>query len=310
MNPLDFSGPGFLAFFMGFGLFVLGVMIFWIRDAELAYPVPGFNPPDPYEIAYLRGGRAEMLRVVVFSLIDRGLLVLTESDKLKTVSQDAVSIPKRDIERSVLKAFITEELPETVFKNDRVDVPATFYRNRLERWKVLPDIDTFKFRMRAIAVAVAIVCALSIAKIVIAAQRHRPFFFLLLLSGLIVWLLVSQYRRKRTFLGDRVVRDLQKLFVGLMARAPHLKAGGATNEAALAAAIFGLSALPYSRFPYVEKIFKKKVSSTGTNSYDCGTGLDDCGSSFGSSNASGCGSSCGSSCGGGGCGGGCGGCGS
>jgi hypothetical protein len=75
--------------------------------------------------------------------------------------------------------------------------------------------------------------------------------------------------------------------VRLRNRVSLLAADGATNEAVLVAATFGLTALPASRFPFAKQL-RKTIDAR--------------------SNSSGCGAS--SGCGGGGCGGGCGGCGS
>jgi hypothetical protein len=74
------------------------------------------------------------------------------------------------------------------------------------------------------------------------------------------------------------------MFARLRSRADSLRQGGATNEAALLAAVFGVGELSPTRFPAVEALTPKPKKSDGGSS---------------------CSSSC-SSCGGG-CGGGCGG---
>ena len=133
-----------------------------------------------------------------------------------------------------------------------------------------------------IALLLAGVAAL---KIYMATERDREnIWFLILFATALTVLLVRLIARHRTGLGDRVISDLKTLFHSLYMRRDSLKPRMQTAEAALLAAVFGLSALPI-RFQFVRDILRRS-----------------------SKNGSGCGSACGSSCGGGG--GGCGGCGS
>lgn len=74
MNPFELSGPEFLLFYIIFSVVVIGVAVFWRRRAELPAAPPKLDLSDPYLIAYLRGGDAEVLRVATVTLIDRGLL--------------------------------------------------------------------------------------------------------------------------------------------------------------------------------------------------------------------------------------------
>src|SRR6185436_11482472 len=83
----------------------------------------------------------------------------------------------------------------------------------------------------------------------------------------------------RTARGDALLADLRTLFRRLKDRAGSLRAGGATADAALLAAVFGLSALPASGFAYAKRLYPRAATSSGSS----------CSST-----------SCGSSCGGGG----------
>jgi hypothetical protein len=89
--------------------------------------------------------------------------------------------------------------------------------------------------------------------------------------------------------GRTLLADLRRLFARLRERAPRLTPGGASADAALLAAVFGVAALP-TAFAYAQALYPRAASTS-------------------SSWSSSCGASCGSSCGGGGGGGGCGGCG-
>jgi hypothetical protein len=94
-----------------------------------------------------------------------------------------------------------------------------------------------------------------------------------------------------------MMADLNQLFKRLKGRAYTLSAGGKTNEAALLAAVFGLSALPATGFPFISTLYPAKNKSD-SNSSGCGSSSSSCSSSSSSCSS---GSSCG---GGGGCGGG------
>src|SRR5215471_20544778 len=77
-NPIaDLYGPHFLILYGAVGVVVLAGAYFWIAShdstGELA-PLPIPASPDPYEVAYLRGGVNELIRVGVFDLINRGFL--------------------------------------------------------------------------------------------------------------------------------------------------------------------------------------------------------------------------------------------
>jgi uncharacterized protein (TIGR04222 family) len=76
-NPLtDLSLPSFLLLYAAGTVIGLISGSFWIwlcdgtRDDDL--PDESLSPPDPYEVAYLRGGAANVARLVVFDLIEQG----------------------------------------------------------------------------------------------------------------------------------------------------------------------------------------------------------------------------------------------
>jgi hypothetical protein len=135
----------------------------------------------------------------------------------------------------------------------------------------------------------------AIIKISVALNRGRTnigFLILMVVALVIAAGVVSRPRRTRS--GDLLLEDMRTLFSGLSGRANTLSPGGASNEVAFLAALFGVQALPLAAFPFARQLGKRAQPSASS----CSTFISSCGSS-----------SCGSSCGGG-CGGGCGGCGS
>ena len=284
MNPFDLSGPAFLVFYICLALMVIIALKLAIDEAEGGAP-RALPLSDPYQIAWLRGGTPEAARIAVLSLTDRGLLAVS-GDNLVNLST-APSVVREPIERAILARCAQSGTPATaVLGEPVVERACASYRARLERLQLMPDAAMRAQRYRWFAIAAAILLGIALGKIVIAFGRGRynvEFLIILTLIGLgVVWFLV---RRRRTHLGNRMLKDLQRLFRALRQRAATIRAGAMTSDAMLLAAVFGISALPATGFADFLRVYKKAASSGG-----------------------GCGSSCGSGCGGGG-GGGCGGCG-
>jgi len=285
MNPFDLSGPPFLLFYIIVAVIVIVALKLVIDEAESG-PARTLPLGDPYQIAWLRGGTPEAARIAVLSLSDRGLLAVSGENLVNLSS--AQSAVREPIERAILARCAQSNTPATAVLDDPVvERGCASYRARLERLQLMPDAAMRARRYRWFAIAAAILLCVAIAKIVIAFGRARynvGFLIILAVMGLLViWLLV---RRPRTHLGNRMLKDLRRLFGALRQRAGTIRPGSMTSDAMLLAAVFGISALPATGFADLHRVYKKAASSGG-----------------------GCGSACGSGCGGGG-GGGCGGCGS
>ena len=285
MNPFDLSGPAFLVFYTCVALIVIIALKLVIDEAEGGAP-RALPLSDPYHIAWLRGGTPEAARIAVLSLTDRGLLAVS-GDNLVNLSA-APSVVREPIERAILARCAQSGTPATaVLSEPAVERACTSYRARLERLQLMPDAAMRAQRHRWFAIAAALLLGIALGKIIIAFGRGRyNVEFLIILTAIalgVVWFLV---RRRRTRLGNRMLKDLQRLFRALRQRAATIRPGAMTSDAMLLAAVFGISALPAMGFADFLRVYKKAASSGG-----------------------GCGSSCGSGCGGGGGGGGCGGCG-
>ncbi len=286
-NPFDLPGPQFLIFYVVLGVFT--IIILWLaRQASEAADAPRIDYSDPYLLAYLRGGAPEVIRVATVSLIDRGLLQMTD-DQLVDVNQSAVNIVRRPIEKALLQHFRFRAKASSAFTSPAILSTCEEYRDALQRLGLIPDESILRVRLWRLCVAVILLSGVAALKILIALQRGRTnIFFLVLLAVFFVFIAIRVHNPLRTRRGDALLADLRNLFSSLKARAAMLRPGGETADAALLMAVFGLGALPAVSFPYAKQ-FQPKSSASSTSG---------CGSA--------CGSSCGSSCGGGG---GCGGCG-
>jgi uncharacterized protein (TIGR04222 family) len=198
------------------------------------------------------------------------------------------SFVRQPVESAILARCARSGTAATaILKDPGVERACAPYRAQLEQLQLMPDAGMRARRYGWFALAAALLLGIAAIKIAIAIGRGRyNVEFLIILTVIAVfaiWLLV---RRRRTSLGNRIVKDLRRLFSALHQRAASIRPGAMTSDTVLLAAVFGLAALPATGFADLLRVYKKSASSGG-----------------------GCGSSCGSGCGGGG-GGGCGGCGS
>jgi len=288
MNPLDLPGPQFLLFYVCLTAAVLIALWALLGQAEKG-EIPRISFNDPYRIAYLRGGKNEAARVAVISLVDRGLLEVDGSQLKSSAKIDAETTAS--IENALLRKFEETGAATSIFDDPLIERACADYEAELMRLRLLPDPLAKERRQRYFLMAAFVLGGVSLAKIVVALARGRHSVFLLvLLTAGGIGCALALTNRFRTARGNALLADLRTLFAGLKDRSSRLRAGGATAEAALLAAVFGVGALPQASFPHAKQLYPKAASSSATSSGGCGT-------------------ACGSSCGGGSCGGGCGGCG-
>ena len=291
LNPFDLSGPDFLIFYGLLGILVLGGLFVagWLSESGT---VPRLDYSDPFLLAYLRGGEREVVRVAAVSLADRGLLKVS-NDKLSVANEAALNLVRRPVERSILQRLSIATDFATLFDSATVRAACKEYKDKLQQLHLLPDDKLSGARMNRLLIALVLLIGVALIKIIVATMRGRQnIWFLILMAAVLSYIAVRIHNPFRTTLGDALLTDLRTLFAPLKNRASMINPGGATGEAALLMAVFGLTALPMSRFPIISQ-FREKNRSYG-----------------GSCGATGCGSTS-SSCSGGSCGGGggCGGCG-
>lgn len=290
MNPFDWNGPQFLAFYLALGVFSYVFLRVYVTYRERQQLVPRLKMSDPFLIAFLRGDRNETIRIASLSLIDRGLLEvvgpLSTTPELLTRHPGDINLAKTRIERALLRLFRTRQEASMAFKDDECKKACASYRDLLGEHRLVRSAEIIQERLIPIGLIAVLLVGVAALKIYIALERDRSnIAFLIILAVMLVYFLILLIWRHRTGLGDRVIADLKTLFLSLYMRRDSLRPRMQTAEAALLAAVFGISALP-GAFQHVRDIFRKSTKSGGSS----------------------CGSACGSSCGGGG--GGCGGCGS
>lgn len=289
LNPFDLHGPEFLIFFALYGSIILLFIRHKIRLNESSTEVPKLSLTDPYEIAFLRNGEDEVIRICTLSLLDRGLLELTNANILKTKIGISVENARRPVEQKILTKFIEPTEFKKIFEDEELKKICLEYEEGFVKNNLYASPRKMAFRLKFVSLGIVLIGGVGVVKILIAISRgHHNLLFLVFLLLAYLFILGRFFLKKRTSLGDQVLEDLKNLFKNLKERSFALSPGGLTNEVALVAAVFGVSVLSKQNFPFIQQLFPQANPYTNTS----------------------CGSSCGSSCGGGGCGGGCGGCGS
>lgn len=293
MNPFDWRGPEFLLFYIVLAIAVM-VVVRMLRNrresAESGYR--GTPIHDPYAIAFLRGGKHELVRVAIVSMVDRGLLWVRDEQVVTTDVGRSTSVRRR-IEKELLDFCAAPSEAKELFAPGTFEVAAGEIEHELEQMGLMPDEETKAARQKLFLAAAALLFFVSVLKIVVALARGRTNIGILIVFTLVaIGLTYRTAMVGRTARGAAFLKELENLFRSLKLRAKELRPGGATSEVAMLAAVWGVPALPAETFGWSDKLFPKATAGGGGSS---------CGSS--------CGSGCGGGCGGGGCGGCGGGCG-
>ncbi len=299
-NPFDLRGPEFLLFYSMFGAAVdLGLFWFY-RNSESRDISPGSHIEDPYEIAFLRGGAEEAIKVAVISMIDRGLLAAEgKGTTLLARGSQMKSVLKRPLEQHIFSFFAAPQEVDGVFHSLGVLSSCQMYQDKLSNQGLLAGSSTYQQRTIPFLLALCALLGVAGLKIYIALARGRHnILFLIILStmffGIAVWLLVS----RKTAAGDHLLERVRDVFGNLRARASSLVPGGATNELAFLAAVFGAAAVPVETFPFLRELRKDRAFAQAGSGGGGGCSGGGCGSSGCSGGGGGCGSGCGGGCGG------------
>ncbi len=293
MNPLDFSGPQFLLFYLAFAVAVLVALRVTLVLCE---PVGGAMDriSDPYAVAFLRGGQEEAVRVALALLIERG--VLRSRDALVERGERAAHASKTraPLEAALVDSFASPRRVLGVWDLPSVTAACRPYRERLAT-NGLTQRPSDEARAKILMlVASVLLLGLAAAKVAVALERGRHNIeFLIVLALIATALTWKATRRRRTRAGDRVLRDLRTLFGRAKERAVRGHDALDPADRGYMLALYGWDAIGSLFAADTQSALRKVIPASGGSS--CSSGGSSCGS--------------GSGCGGGG-GGGCGGCGS
>ena len=97
-NPFDLRGPQFLLFYACLGV-AITALAWWTRRARERADIPSRPLSDYLEIAFLRGGTTEAIRVAVITLLDRGVLAISGTNGVRVAQAGAAGRLTRRTER-------------------------------------------------------------------------------------------------------------------------------------------------------------------------------------------------------------------
>ncbi|MGI9054352.1 MAG: TIGR04222 domain-containing membrane protein [Pyrinomonadaceae bacterium] len=312
-NPLaSMYGPYFLVlygFVILFTLIFLGIAKSGIDKTDHLPLPPIPAEPDPYQIAYLRGGINEVARSIVFGLMKKDCIELKIEEKTSVIKRinHQTKANLREIERLSLKWIGQERGIEEVFQANglvtQLEGYGLTYQNRLEREQLLIGDDLKNSFSIWKWSAFSIIFGLGLYKL-LAAVAYGNFNVVLLVIFGVVGLTITYYSSKMprvSKLGSAYLERLQLAFDNLkyQSQAGYIQNGerrgvqqtsfAGVDPLLLSVGIFGSGILVGTVFDNYNQAFQKSQQQSAAGS--CGSG---------------CGSSCSSGDGGGG---GCGGCG-
>jgi uncharacterized protein (TIGR04222 family) len=297
MNIFDMRGPEFLALYLLAS--VIGLSILYVVSRR-APPQRSRLPTgearrqlrDPYLLAFLRGGALETLQTVAFSLSERKLLSISKKSLIASAERDAVRAVTHPLEVAVLAECASLRGIGKLLHDKRLKRMAEDYGAPLKECGLIADEAEYARRLPTFLAVAGALLAMTVIKIRVALQGgHSNIVFLVMLTALALIVAVVMFRRRRTSAGDRALADQRTLFAQLKRQAKRLAAGGATNEAVLIAAAFGLAALPGAAYPFADAVHRQTQASAGGAA--CGSGGGGSGSGGGGGGCGGCGGGCG-----------------
>ena len=310
-NPIaEMYGPQFLLFYAVVILITCAACWMTLRRLDRTNRLPVLavpSDPDPYEIAYLRGGENELIRSVIFGLILKGFLRVNQSKKEPLIERTERSPEQRQLlplERRVLDEFTSPKKPSAIFRSSvlyEVEGPAAAYEQRLRREHLLMPAEVRQAATQIWLAGMAVVAGLGGYKLFIALSKGRHNVAFLIAMGVVSLIVLALICRapRLSRRGRAYIERLQLAFEKLKSQAKmnrttdlSTSGTGVDQTPLLLMGLFGVGALAGTAYDYYPQTFRRATTTSGVS----------CGSYDASSGNSGC-SGCGGGCGGCGCGG-------
>jgi uncharacterized protein (TIGR04222 family) len=308
-NPIgDMYGPYFLGFYAVVIVAVFGISKFllYFADSTRSMELPQVpSAVDPYEIAYMRGGENEVIRLAILDLIQRGYLQrighTRKSDEITKAKDHPDRRHLNSIEDTVFGHFAVPSTIDKVFQSSlssSVKYECQKYQIKLEQENCIFDGSDSGFLNILMVIGLCVIVGLGGYKLIVAVAKGRlNVGFLIMMMAAATFFYLGYCKPPRMSSKGRKYLERLKLAYAKLEDKKIKKNIQATDPTfVIMAGIFGAGALAGTVYSYYPTMFQKSKQNWYSSS--------SCGSSCGYSCSSG--GSCG---GGGGCGGGCGGCG-
>jgi uncharacterized protein (TIGR04222 family) len=305
----DLYGPYFLVFY---AMLIAAVIVACFKSVRSVDRTGDLDPPqvraklDPYEIAYLRGGENEVTRVALASLVQRGLLKVTEQTKWsgKVIKIERARERHQDdlspIESCVLNWPRFPAQATTIFQSGGLSTVvkkacAGFEAELLEN-NLLAPAEMKEVGARMWLFGSAIIVGMGGFKLWAALLNgHRNVLFLAIMAavGVLFLALACLNRPRLSRLGKVYLENVKRAYSNLKDQlkpdgklAHFANASGEPGTARVTAAqfdgllvvgIFGLTALTDTPLADLNRMFAHGTSSGGGCGAGCGGGGGGCG---------------------------------
>jgi len=278
----NMKGVDFLLLYIT--IIIAALILGWkfIRNADSTGqepPLPLPSNPDPYELAYLRGGVQEVIRLAVFKLVQVHSLVSNAKDfKIVRASDSAEPPAMSDMERIVYKELDSPQTMRSVcrrlsseFKERCFPLEQRLYNDRLLTTQAALD------RARMVMIALlSIIFLLGGYKLAVALSRGRTNVIFLVVSaviGAILTIRISRTRRLSRRGSDYLKRLQAELKDEKNAAVPEVGIEG--PNLTLLVALFGFGVLQGTAYAQYVNVLAPSRSSFNDNyvsSGGCGGG--------------------------------------
>ena len=295
MDPLSLHGPQFLGLYLSVtAITTVAGMVYRSRARNTGTACethPVHSQLDPYEIAYLRGGKQAVLDAALAHLIANDVIdVQGDEVEVRPASQGNEHPVVQELRNKLV-----------IGRNTTANM-----RNAMQRWKSEPLREMSALRasleragyvvseslaanvaMKTVLIVAAPMIILGLPKLLIGLSLGKPVQLLsvMLLVNVIIAALLGK-KIERSERGDRALQSLKSANEALKTNAHFNPAALSPMQTAMVAGLFGCTAFSTGEIYDFNRRIAPPPSSSGSS----------CGGVGG--------------CGGGGCGGGCGGCGS
>jgi uncharacterized protein (TIGR04222 family) len=278
MFPFTLAGPAFLLFFAAFAALVaIAYLVVALRaPASGTAPRLGELAAAPYQVAYLRGGTPELVRVAVFNLVDRGLLK-AHNESVSRARRESGDYTRQPIDRAILDHCASLCAPESLKSVAAVSKAADAYEDSLRKKGLLLDSAGRSVVASGLVISLALIVGLAGLRLAQAFSRGQSNVFGLLIVTAIAAFVVYRISRVRTSARGREALASLRTLVDRNKVSARLRPGGATHEAVLFAALYGIFALPSMLFDFVPQLYPRPQPSSGSNGDGGGDGGSGCG---------------------------------
>ncbi len=245
VNPLEMTGPEFLTLYYILGILVLttvGPIYWWGRRGPESGSAIVIQNLNPYELAYLNGGKTQVVDLAVTSLVKSNVVAI-DADQPWTVLSPRPAVRLDPIEQQILSSIQSGMQLQELRKGDYSRIEEL--RLQLQRSGFIPSDATLKEIQWINSLLMSGLLGLGVVRLVLGIMKDRPVGFLITMmivfsmvhSGL--WELSVPFRTRK---GDEAM-EIAK------ARYDHIKSAsssivGLENRALLSAfAIYGSTIL-------------------------------------------------------------------